>query len=270
MRLFFLIPLFLSACAQPTTRPPVISPQELAAEQATQDRLMREAEAQGGVPRNWRGKPGMKKQFERVAERIEKAGAEVCRGMGLPQQKRRCYYYFQLSTDREVNASADGDAVTINYGMLRFIENDDELAGVMGHELAHNLLDHIGAKRDNATMGAVFGALLDVAAAAEGVNTRGDFTDVGGYAGSLGYSPAFESEADYVGLYITARAGYNPRKVAPYWRRLSVAYPESSRGGVTHPGNPERFVGIQKTADEIEAKKRAKKPLLPEMHSERR
>ena len=255
----------LTACQHTTTLGPQVSLQEVAAEKAIEDQAVEAAKENGGTPKLWHKKDGEREQFERVAERIEKAGADVCREMGLPQQHRSCYYYMEMSSSPVLNAKADGKKVIIYTGMMHFVANDDELAAVIGHELTHNLMDHRNAKTVNAMMGAVAGAVVEAAAAADGINSKGGITESGGNFGTLAYSTEFEREADYVGLYIAARAGYDTHKAVNYWRRLSVQEPDSENGGLTHPSNPERFVAMQKTISEIEYKRKHHLPLLPDM-----
>ena len=118
--------------------------------------------------------------------------------------------------DSRINAFADGEAVYMMAGMMRFAENDQELALILGHELAHNVEAHISAKKVNATIGLVF----DLLAAGAGVNTRGAFSQ----AGANSYSQDFESEADYVGLYYLARAGIEVDGAAYFWRRMAAEH----------------------------------------------
>lgn len=127
-----------------------------------------------------------------------------------------------------MNAFADEDRVVFHRGMMRFVKNDDELALVVGHELAHNVMGHIDKSKQNALWGALGGALIDVAFAAGGINTKGDFSDAGARAGALAHSPEFESEADYVGLYFAVRAGYDVEKSEEFWRRCAADDPSAS------------------------------------------
>lgn len=254
----------LSACQRPITYVPEVTSQELQAESNYQEKMMDQVRAQGGMPQLWHRKKGMRKQFERVAERIEKAGADICREMGLPVQKRKCYYYFMLSSDKDINAFADGTSVVIPVGMMRFVANDDELAHVMGHELTHNLMRHREAKTTNALVGKMVGALLDGVVASQGGGSLG-IADAGGEVGALSYSPAFEREADYMGAYIAARAGYNVKRASDFWRRLSYQEPDGADGSLTHPANAERFVSLNKTVTEIEYKRKHHLPLVPNL-----
>lgn len=166
--------------------------------------------------------------------------------------------------DSNVNAYADGDNIYITRGMLRFTETDNELAIVIGHEAAHNVMLHSDKKVQNAAGGMLLGALLDVAAAAGGVNTQGTFTDNFGKIGAGAYSVDFEQEADYVGLYLTKRGGYSVDSAPNFWRRMAA---ENDAGSITlrssHPTSPERFVALEKTLAEINAKQSKGQKLLP-------
>ncbi len=259
--------LILTACSKPTTYRPEISQAEINAEETQQQLMVEEAAKMGGMPRPWRNRPGMNKSFQQVASRIETAGAKLCQELGLPAQKRRCYYFFSTSSSKEINAHADGDDIVINQGMLRFVKDDDELALVMAHELAHNLMGHVDSMRNNALAGGALGMLLDAAAATQGWSTGGGFTDLGVNSGKITYSVAFEEEADYVGLYIAARAGFDVSRAAGLWRRWSVEDPKGMYGSSTHPSHASRFVAMQKTAAEIAAKRKMRVPLLPERNT---
>ena len=173
-----------------------------------------------------------------------------------------CAYGYGIDPKEIVNASADGKSVQITSGMMRFAETDEELATVVGHELAHNLMGHIDSKRGNIALG----FLVDLLFAGFGVNTGGVFSDMAGQS----YSQEFETEADYVGLYLMARAGYDIAGSPNFWRRMGVRNPGSIRTNhaASHPSAPYRFVSLDKTVEEIERKKAAGLPLRPEMKAE--
>ncbi len=127
---------------------------------------------------------------------------------------KACDYTINYVNNDALNAFANGEAVFITSGMMRFTESDHELALVLGHELAHNVRRHMDAKKTNA-MGGMF---FDILAAVVGVNTQGAFANA---AGSK-YSQEFESEADYVGLYYVARGGYDYKQASTFWRRMAA------------------------------------------------
>ena len=173
---------------------------------------------------------------------------------------RACSYPVVLGNGDEVNAYADGKQVVVQRGMLRFANNDTELALVISHEIAHNSMSHITAKMTNYALGSI----LDIAAQVLlKVPTQGLF----GNAGARAYSQAFESEADYVGLYIMARAGGDLDNAPQFWRRMATLSPSAIQSShlSTHPATPERFVALEETVKEIKAKKAAGQPLVPNL-----
>jgi hypothetical protein len=165
--------------------------------------------------------------------------------------------------DDMLNAWTDGKTLWVTTAMLRFVQNDDELAAVVAHEVAHAVERHIDAKKANATAGAFFGALLDIAAATQGVNTQGQFTKSMSEAAAMSFSQAFENEADYTGAYLLARIGRPVPAAAGLWRRMAQEAPGSIRFASSHPTTAERFVRIEQAAGEIEAKRVAGQDLLP-------
>lgn len=173
-----------------------------------------------------------------------------------------CSYAVHYQPGSEINAYADGSAVYVTAGMMRFVENDEELAVVLGHELAHNALGHIDAQQVNAGVGLIF----DILAAGAGVNTQGAFTK----AGRASYSQDFESEADYVGVYYLARAQTPISRAAMFWRRMAAENPGSIPGSyqATHPSTAQRFSQLEKAVQEINAKSLSGTSLLPNIINE--
>jgi predicted Zn-dependent protease len=98
-----------------------------------------------------------------------------------------------------------------------------------------------------------------------GIPTGGAFIRELGRAGERAFSVGFEREADYVGAYYAARAGYDLAGTEEFWRALSMETPDSIRIAVTHPVTPVRFVQMQQVAAEIADKRRHNLPLMPEL-----
>lgn len=174
-----------------------------------------------------------------------------------------CAFGFVAQKDDALNAYADGKAIYITTAMMRFAASDDELSVVVAHEIAHNAMRHIDAKERNSGFGALLGAVLDVAAAANGVNTGGDFSSMGAQAGATAFSQDFEREADYVGMYILARSGRPTAGAAEFWRRMAQESPGSIKYASTHPTTAERFIRLEQAAVEIEAKRTSGDVLMP-------
>lgn len=178
---------------------------------------------------------------------IDVPGEEVCR------------FSVQLLAMDDLNAFADGNAIYVTRGMMRFAENDRQLAVVVAHELAHNSQEHIKAKKKNFWLGTIF----DVVAAAYGVNTQGAF----GNMAARTYSKEFESEADYVGLYVMALADIDLSEAADFWRGFGAENPSSITRNYasSHPSSAERYLAIENTVIEIHVKQKDGFELKPEM-----
>lgn len=212
-------------------------------------------------------------QTKDAVEKVQNGGATVRmeilrdgrRYVAAVQPAKGCGYRIELAEGGDVNAFADGSRVMINQGMIRFVESDAELALVIAHEIAHNSLGHLDRKANNQLAGIVLGGLLDVAAAAAGVDTGGAGVRAGADAGGRAFSQAFETEADYMGTYLAARAGYDVSDAANFWRRMAIEYPASMERSylASHPSTPERSLGIEKTAREIAAKRSRGAALVP-------
>jgi hypothetical protein len=152
-----------------------------------------------------------------------------------------CAYDAQAIPSRELNASADGNHVFVTTGLLRYANDDADLAVVLGHEFAHNVLHH--RRRLNAK-GFARDVLGDLGATPQSLNTA-------------------EREADYVGLYLIARAGYDISKAPEFWRRFAADYGDSVYARWSHPGSSERAANLAATRDEILDKLSRGQPLTP-------
>src|SRR5690606_2170689 len=108
------------------------------------------------------------------------------------------------------------------------------------------------------------GLLLDVLFALAGVNTGGAFMRSGMNSGAASYSMEFEEQADYVGMYMLARAGYDYNQSVALWERRSGRTKILNEGGTTHPTSTARFIAMDSAAQGIYQKQLASLPLLPE------
>jgi beta-barrel assembly-enhancing protease len=163
-----------------------------------------------------------------------------------------CEFPTLLVRSPEINAAADGRVLAITSGLFELTRSDDELALILGHELAHNVLGHLKgatAKEKPSILDAFMRATIGVAVA-KSVTPP--------------YSIENEKQADYVGLYLMARAGYNITAAESFWRRLN----ETTRAkavNATHPSGEDRLRALQAAISEIKAKEKAKQPLVPDL-----
>lgn len=169
-----------------------------------------------------------------------------------------CRSRLDLARTRGINAFADGAMIAVTAGLMDLIDDDDQLAAIIGHELAHNILGHRRMREENRRKGAMVGEVLAMLTGARDLESH--WARVGGGA----FSQMFETEADYVGLYFVAAAGFNVRSAPVVWRRMVLANPATIAHAGTHPTSPERFVLLARTVEEILAKQDRGAPLTPE------
>jgi predicted Zn-dependent protease len=178
-----------------------------------------------------------------------------------------CSFPVTVKRTDTVNAYADGSGIVVTSGLMHFVESDDELALVVGHELGHDTMHHLRMERTNIVIGTVAGGVVGaLVTGLTGVNVIQPAMDTGAQLAQMTYSQDFESEADYVGAYYAARAGYNVSHAADLWRRFAATHPEAihlSRAA-THPSTAKRFVALEEAAKEIQTKEQAEQPLVPE------
>lgn len=159
-----------------------------------------------------------------------------------------------------LNAYADGTAITFSPVVCEVFSDDDELAVIVGHEIAHNLLGHY----EEALTGMVTGAVAEsIFGGVTGISLGG----AGANAGVVAFSKEREREADYYGLYLAAFAGYDIGKAPDLWRALGHESGGGS-GGLTHPSHPERAARAMLVVVDVAHKKRDKRPLLPDNRPE--
>ena len=185
--------------------------------------------------------PAYNAQVRRVGERIAYAA-----GPDMPNAQ---WEFVVFDDDDQINAFAmPGGKVAVYTGILKIARTDDELAIVMGHEVAHVAAGH-GNERMSHQMLATGGALaLDFGTAAADLDSdeRALALAVFGAGASFGvilpYSRYHESEADEIGLIYAAKAGYDPRAAITFWERMEAqsngAPPEFLS---THPAGSTRI-----------------------------
>jgi predicted Zn-dependent protease len=158
---------------------------------------------------------------------------------------------FTLIASPLVNAwCLPGGKVSVYSGILEIAQDEEGLAVVMAHEIAHAIAQH-GAERMLQEQLTRVG-LLAVSATLGGLDpaTRGTVLALFGAGAQLGvllpFSRDMESEADRIGLTYMARAGYNPEAAIGFWERMAAARegPEPPGYASTHPSNASRIAGI--------------------------
>ena len=152
-----------------------------------------------------------------------------------------------LIGSKQVNAFCmPGGRIAFYSGIINSLNmTDDEIAAVMGHEIAHALREH-GRERAVTSTGAKLGGRIlgAIVAAKTGVDPQlGE--SLGSAAGdllSLKFSRDDEREADLIGLDLAARAGFDPRAGVVLWQKMGALSKQKPPELLsTHPGGPERI-----------------------------
>jgi len=167
-----------------------------------------------------------------------------------------------LIGSKELNAFCmPGGKIAYYYGILQRLQlTDDEVAMIMGHEMAHALREHARERMGkNAATGLGVGLISSIFGLGDVGNT---LLNMGGQLLTLRFSREDESEADLVGLDLAARAGYNPQAGVTLWQKMLKANegapPEFMS---THPAGENRIAAIQAQLPKVEPLyARAEKP----------
>ena len=198
----------------------------------------------------------------RVGQRIAIAAERWLNANGHHGYLKDYKWEYNLVNDKTVNAwCMPGGKIVFYTGILPIAANETGVAAIMGHEVAHALANH-GQQRMSAGM-VQQGVAIAGNIAIKDEKSRNAFNQYYGIGSTVGlmlpFSRAHETEADRIGLYIMAIAGYNPDEAAELWKRMKAnsggqAPPEFLS---THPSNDTRIANLQELAPT--AKKEAAK-----------
>ncbi|HKI34685.1 MAG TPA: M48 family metallopeptidase [Gemmataceae bacterium] len=182
------------------------------------------------------------KRVTHVGERI--AGTmkiePLMREINLDVKDYRFEWQFNVLEDKQVNAFClPGGKVAVFTGLLHVAENDDQLAAVLGHEVAHALAHHASERlaRQEREGGGLLAALRE-----------------------KHYDREQESEADHIGLFLMTFAGYDPGQAVAFWQRMKQLSDE--RGQVPeilsdHPSDEKRIRQLEEWVPKAKAAKKA-------------
>ena len=154
----------------------------------------------------------------------------------------------------EINAFCmPGGKIGFFYGILARLQlSDDEVAVIMGHEIAHALLEHA---REQLGKNTLTQQGLRIGAALLGLGSVGDMAaQLGSQLLSLTYSRGDESEADALGLVMSARAGYRPEAGVTLWQKMMAASGGKAPPKLlsTHPASADRIRDIESRLPQVQ------------------
>jgi len=198
---------------------------------------------------------------ERIGGNIRRAAEKWLTKEGYSKYLKDYRWEYHLVDSKEVNAwCMPGGKIVVYTGILPLTKTEDGLATVMGHEVAHALLNH-GQQRVSAGVLQQIGAVgVAIAAAGTSKESQALLLTVYGVGstlfGTLPFSRKHESEADHYGLLLMAIAGYNPEASVPFWQRMAAKGSGTPEFLSTHPADATRIKQLKKLIPE--AKKKAK------------
>ena len=207
-----------------------------------------------------------------IVARVNRIGKEIAEAANTYPVKPKYYgypqvkqfdYTFKVVNEKDVNAySIPGGHIYVNKGLLDYVRSDDELAGVLAHEVSHAAHHHMMKmmKDQNSMQNLLLAGIVGAAVAARGNGQATAGLLQGGYLVALAqnstWSVAAEKDADYSGIMLLTHTKYNP--VGLYSFMIRMAADEDRKNFVdmgilrTHPPGAER---VESARAELESLK---------------
>lgn len=179
--------------------------------------------------------------------RVQAVGQRVIAAAGLAGRP----WDYAVFLDESPNAFVlPGGHVGVTVGLLTLVENDDQLAAVIGHEAGHVVARHAAERVSQERTSKI---LLGIAGAAAGGSDFGKLLkdhgdDAAKYGLLLPFSRRQELEADRLGVDFMQRAGYRPREAVALWRNMQAQDGGKAGGdlGSTHPSDAVRIQELER------------------------
>ena len=169
------------------------------------------------------------------------------------ERAKQWRWEINLLGSKDLNAFCmPGGKIAFYSGILSQLQlSDDEVAAIMGHEVAHALREHARERMGKTAATRVGASLLS---AFLGLGNTGDaLLNMGGQLLTLKFSREDESEADIVGMELSARAGYDPKAGVTLWQKmLAVGKGAPPQFISTHPSGATRIQDIEAKLPKVE------------------
>jgi predicted Zn-dependent protease len=196
-------------------------------------------------------------RVKRVGARIQKAVEDYAKQNNRSKDLAGYAWEFNLVESKEVNAwCMPGGKVVFYTGIMPVCQDDNGVAVVMGHEVAHAVAKHGAERMSENLLVQMGGTALGAALSSKPQQTQQLWMSAFGAGAQYGllmpFSRGQESEADHLGLIFMAMAGYDPHNSVKFWQRMSAASggqapPEFMS---THPSDEHRIQKIQEELPE--------------------
>jgi predicted Zn-dependent protease len=165
---------------------------------------------------------------KRVGKKIAVAAEQFLKDSGLSGDLTNYKWEFNLiEDDKTVNAwCMPGGKVAVYTGILPYTQDENGLAVVIGHEVAHAIANHGNERMSQGLLMQMGGMALSVALKDQPKQTTNLYMMAYGLGAGIGillpYSRLHETEADQIGLMFMARAGYDPNGAVTFWERMNA------------------------------------------------
>ena len=199
-------------------------------------------------------------KIKKIGSNIEFAISEYFRTNNLEDPTINFNWeYILIDNDKIKNAwCMPGGKIAVYTGMLKITQNEDGLAAVMGHEIAHAVAKHSVERASRGVLLNTGTQIIDIATGGKlsqvnrttGMNTIGLLSQIGIMNP---FNRKQEKEADYLGLIFSSLSGYDIRETVKIWERMK----ESNKGKEplefmsTHPSSTNRIINITEWINEI-------------------
>ena len=199
-------------------------------------------------------------KIKNIGAKIENSISEYFAMSKQPDPTTNFRWEYILIENKKVKNAwcMPGGKIAVYTGMLDITKNDNGLAAVMGHEIAHAVAKHSVERASRGTLLNVGTKILDIATkgAVSNVN-RTTGMDTVGLLSQIGIMNPFnrkqESEADYLGLIFASLSGYDIRETVKIWERMREANKgkEPPEFMSTHPSSTNRINNITSWINEV-------------------
>jgi predicted Zn-dependent protease len=195
-------------------------------------------------------------QVKQAGARISKVVTEYMNSHGYAKRVADYNWQFNVIDDPTVNAwCMPGGKVAFYSGILPICKDENGIAVVMGHEIAHAIARHGNERMSQGLLLQLGGVALDVATSTKPNETRQLFQLAYGVGANVGvmlpFSRKHESEADKMGLIFMAMAGYNPKEAPIFWERMNqLGGSRPPEFLSTHPNPEKRIAELNKNMAE--------------------
>ena len=193
----------------------------------------------------------------RVGKALAVATETYLKNNGMESDIQNYAWEFSLVANTEVNAFCmPGGKIVIYEGLMKMVSSEDELAVVIGHEVAHAVAKHSNERMSQQILAQYGSNILNSALANKSAAVQSVAGQVFGlgaqYGVMLPFSRKQENEADYMGMVLMSMAGYNPDMALTFWQKMSAgggaSVPELLS---THPSDETRINNIKKNLPKI-------------------